>query len=904
MAGALGELNIDLSANIARFESAMEKAAYLAQTSMDKVGAAMQAAEAHAKLLEGALGALGTSLGALGVVAGAGAFVGMVKGSIETAAEMKHLSEQTGVSVSALSALKGAARLAGVDLQEAALMTSKLDKAMWQAQGGSRQAQSSFDKLGVTVLEGNGRLRDTESVLLEVAEKFGAMESGAARTALAQELFGKTGSKMIPLLEQLAERGNLNGRMTDRQAEAALHLEQSWLRMQAAMNSWKFDAMEKIAPALERLIPVLPALTAGVVGFLGAVKLLPMAINGVTATIRVMQAATTMAGLTGMGVFAGLTSAVDTFTAALMANPFGALAVAILAIGAALYLFQDEMVTISGTTASVGNWLGGIWDTLRERAIALWDTSLATAIAIRDGLTAIGKAVYDFYAGIYGGIEDVVTGVFGRIAEMARATYESMTGWLKTAIDAILAGLQKLADAVGALFGRVKSAAADLGAAMVAPIDRAAVAAKAAVTGTWDDISRHAAERAAAAATEPQHRQRTEAPVNDGQGTGKKDPFAAEMNSLGRENAGLEFAIANWDRYAGKVKESKAAMAEFDLAFGKFSDAQRRLEGFSPLTAQQKADYAELMGRLEEEQRRVDQLNKLRSFRAKTTEIGDNHEADLARRTQELQLIGMGAVEAAHLKTILDEQEKAQLRINQALKDGVVLTAAERQAQLDSARSYAERLNAVEDQKRQRQRDPLVGAANAFDGFVENATNAGRQVQDALTGAFNGATDALTKFCEGGKVSFQSLAESIIQGLLKIAAQQAMGGLVGALGGALGLGGKDGGGLLSGLFGGGRATGGSVLPGSFYLVGEHGPELLAMGTGGTVVPNHQLRQAVSGNAVSGGGTTTGDINVTVNQNGQADSSGGPQALRNLGAMLGNSVREILINERRPGGLLA
>ena len=181
----------------------MEKAAYLAQTSMDKVAAAMQAAEAHAKLLEGALGTLGTSLSALGVIAGAGAFVEMVKGSIESAAQMKHLSEQTGVSVSALSAMKLAAKLVGVDLQEAALMASKLDKAMWQAQGGNQQAQSSFEKLGVKAMDANGRLRETESVLMDAAKRFEVMESGAAKTALAQELFGKTGSKMIPLLERL-----------------------------------------------------------------------------------------------------------------------------------------------------------------------------------------------------------------------------------------------------------------------------------------------------------------------------------------------------------------------------------------------------------------------------------------------------------------------------------------------------------------------------------------------------------------------------------------------------------------------------------------------------------------------------------------------------------------------------
>jgi hypothetical protein len=173
------------------------------------------------------------------------------------------LSEQTGVSVSALSALKVAAKLVGVDLQEAALMTTKLDKAMWQAQGGNTRVQSSFEKLGVKAIEAGGQLRTTEAVLMDVAKSFEGMQSGAAKSALAQELFGKTGSKMIPLLEQLAERGNLVGRMTDKQAQAALHLEQSWMKVQMSMNSWKLDAMEKLAPAMERLIPILPSLTVG-----------------------------------------------------------------------------------------------------------------------------------------------------------------------------------------------------------------------------------------------------------------------------------------------------------------------------------------------------------------------------------------------------------------------------------------------------------------------------------------------------------------------------------------------------------------------------------------------------------------------------------------------------------------
>lgn len=889
MSGALGELNIDLSANIAKFESAMEKAAYLAETSMGRVEAAMKAAEAHAKLLEGALGTLGTSLSALGVIAGAGAFVEMVKGSIESAAQMKHLSEQTGVSVSALSALKGAAKLVGVDLQDAALMASKLDKAMWKAQGGNMQAQSSFEKLGVKAMDAHGHLRDTESVLMDVAKRFEGMESGAAKTALAQELFGKTGSKMIPLLEQLAEKGNLNGKVTEHQAEVALHLEQSWLKLQGSMNAWKFGAMEKIAPLLERLIPILPMLTTGVVGFIGVVKILPAAIEGVTTAIRVMQAATTLAGLTGLGVFAGLSTAVETFTAAVMANPLGALAVAVLAVGTALYFLQDHMLTLGDTTASVGNWIGGVWDAVQDGAVRVAEAVGPMAKSVWSVLSGVATSVFDFYAGVYRSIWDFVQGVFSNIAHIARSTYAAMTGWLKDAIDAMLSAFTKVYNWVASLFGKIRAVS----------------------TGVWDDIRQHASERAAAAVTPEVRKPRIEAPINDGKG--KKDPFESEMHNLGRENAGLQFAIQNWDKYAGRVRESKAAMAEFDLTLGKFSDSQRRLEGFSALTARQKGEYRALMQQLEDEQRQVEQLNKLKAFNAKTQELGENRAADLTKRSEELSLIGKSALEAAHLKTLADEQEKAQQRINQALKDGLQLTGAQKQGEIERAKSYADQINAIDDQKRALQRDPMTGARNAFNGFVESATNAGAQVQSALTGAFTSATDALVKFCETGKFNFRSLALSIIDGLIKIAAQQAMGGLVSAVGGALGLGtqgaGSGGiGALISSLFT-PHATGGGVNAGGLYLVGESGPELLAMGANGgsgTVVPNTQLRQAISGNAVGGGSTFNGDVNVTVNHNGMADvSSANPAAsMASMGAMIGNKVREILITEQRPGGMLA
>jgi hypothetical protein len=46
------------------------------------------------------------------------------------------------------------------------------------------------------------------------------------------------------------------------------------------------------------------------------------------------------------------------------------------------------------------------------------------------------------------------------------------------------------------------------------------------------------------------------------------------------------------------------------------------------------------------------------------------------------------------------------------------------------------------------------------------------------------------------------------------------------------------GGAIGGLFGGGKATGGDVFAGKFYLTGENGPELFAPGRSGTIIPNH------------------------------------------------------------------
>lgn len=56
--------------------------------------------------------------------------------------------------------------------------------------------------------------------------------------------------------------------------------------------------------------------------------------------------------------------------------------------------------------------------------------------------------------------------------------------------------------------------------------------------------------------------------------------------------------------------------------------------------------------------------------------------------------------------------------------------------------------------------------------------------------------------------------------------------------------------MFKGLFGGGKAEGGPVSPGKFYLVGEHGPEILAPATHSTIVPTQHLAGAAAPTVVN------------------------------------------------------
>ena len=90
-------------------------------------------------------------------------------------------------------------------------------------------------------------------------------------------------------------------------------------------------------------------------------------------------------------------------------------------------------------------------------------------------------------------------------------------------------------------------------------------------------------------------------------------------------------------------------------------------------------------------------------------------------------------------------------------------------------------------------------------------------------------------------------------------------------------------------FRGAMAEGGPVKGGSSYLVGERGPELFSPGVSGTITPNHAL----------------GGMNIVVNVDASGSNvEGDEQQGRELGRLISVAVQSELVQQKRPGGLLA
>jgi len=182
----LGQLVVNLEANIARFTSDM--------------GRASQATEQAMTRINGAVDTVKNGLAALGIGASVGGFAMIIKGAVDAADNLRDMSQKTGLAVEELNGLGFASGQAGGSLEAMGAAAGKLNKALTESAGGNGEAAEAFKALGISVKDAEGNLKKADVVMAEVADQFAKYQDGPEKAAIALRLFGKAGADMIPLL--------------------------------------------------------------------------------------------------------------------------------------------------------------------------------------------------------------------------------------------------------------------------------------------------------------------------------------------------------------------------------------------------------------------------------------------------------------------------------------------------------------------------------------------------------------------------------------------------------------------------------------------------------------------------------------------------------------------------------
>ena len=171
------------------------------------ISAKDEASGALAKIsggFDGLSGKVGAFVAAAGVaaaaVAGARWLTDLTGKALDAAGRLDDLAQATGVSGETLSRFSIAAKLGGTDIEGLAGGLQKLNIKIDDAANGGSQAAAAFGRIGVSVKDAGGEVRSTEDILGDVAERFATMEDGAAKTSIAVDLFGKSGTNLIPML--------------------------------------------------------------------------------------------------------------------------------------------------------------------------------------------------------------------------------------------------------------------------------------------------------------------------------------------------------------------------------------------------------------------------------------------------------------------------------------------------------------------------------------------------------------------------------------------------------------------------------------------------------------------------------------------------------------------------------
>ena len=178
----------------------------------------------------------------------------MVMASATALDRVDKLSQKIGLSRTAFQEWDYIIGQSGASVEGLQMGIKTLASAADEASKGNKQYKDSFDKLGVSVTDVNGQMKDQETLFNEVFSALADMENQTERTAIASDLLGRSATELAPTLntskegiEQLRQEAHDLGLVySDGLVDAGVVLGDNIDRLKKSFDAFKTKALAPV----------------------------------------------------------------------------------------------------------------------------------------------------------------------------------------------------------------------------------------------------------------------------------------------------------------------------------------------------------------------------------------------------------------------------------------------------------------------------------------------------------------------------------------------------------------------------------------------------------------------------------------------------------------------------------
>jgi len=313
--------------------------------------------------------------------------------------QVAKMAKRTGFGVEALSELTFVASQTGTSLEALETGFRRMQRSIYDAGRGLSTQTDALTDLGLEYKDLAGLAPEDQFKLL--AEAISRIEDPTRKAALAQALFGRAGTQLLPMMASgakgieilQAEARRLGLTMSGQDARAAEEFTDALDALWKVVKMGVFNVGAALAPVLQQIAETFTSVAMKVSAWVKANQQLIVTALKVVAIIIAVGIALTALGtvISGLGTMLGVLIAVITTVGAVLKVLAAVIAFLVSPIGmviAALAALGAYLIYTTGAGGKALGWLGKKFNTLKEDALTAYQ-GIADALAAGD----IGLAV-------------------------------------------------------------------------------------------------------------------------------------------------------------------------------------------------------------------------------------------------------------------------------------------------------------------------------------------------------------------------------------------------------------------------------------------------------------------------------------------------------------------------------